>query len=72
MAQWRHMATYIWDNIGSGDGLLPGGTKPLWFSDFHMRALSQRMPKLSLCIMSLKILITKILPRLPGANELSM
>ena len=24
---WRYMATSIWLNIGSGDGLSPGGTK---------------------------------------------
>ena len=26
---WRHMATQIWVSIGSGNGLMPGGTKPL-------------------------------------------
>ena len=29
VAYWRHMATEIWVNIGSGNGLLPDGTKPL-------------------------------------------
>ena len=29
MAEWRHMTTEIWVNIGSGNGLLPDGTKPL-------------------------------------------
>ena len=29
VALWRHMATEIWVNIGSGNGLLPDGTKPL-------------------------------------------
>ena len=29
VAWWRHMATEIWVNIGSGNGLLPDGTKPL-------------------------------------------
>ena len=29
MAQWCHVATLIWDSIGSGNGLLPEGTKPL-------------------------------------------
>ena len=28
-AQWRHMAAENWVNIGSGNGLLPDGTKPL-------------------------------------------
>ena len=27
--KWRHMATQIWVNIGSGNGLMPDGTKPL-------------------------------------------
>ena len=26
---YSHMATEIWVNIGSGNGLLPDGTKPL-------------------------------------------
>ena len=29
VALWRHMATEIWVNIGSGNGLLPDGSKPL-------------------------------------------
>ena len=29
VAQWCHMVTEIWVNIGSGNGLLPDGTKPL-------------------------------------------
>ena len=29
MANWRHLATYIWVNIGSGNGFLPDGIKPL-------------------------------------------
>ena len=40
---WCHMATQIWVNTDSGNGLLPKGTKPLpepmfrlqWFSSFH-------------------------------------
>ena len=27
--KWGHMATEIWVNIGSGNGLLPDGTEPL-------------------------------------------
>ena len=27
--KWRHMATETWVNIGSGNGLLPSGNKPL-------------------------------------------
>ena len=29
VAWWHHRATEIWVNIGSGNGLLPDGTKPL-------------------------------------------
>ena len=29
VCQWCHMATYIWVNIDSGNGLLPDSTKPL-------------------------------------------
>ena len=29
LIDWHHMATEIWVNIGSGNGLLPDGTKPL-------------------------------------------
>ena len=29
VAKWRHMATEVWVNIGSGNGLMPDGTKPL-------------------------------------------
>ena len=29
VAKWRHMAPYNWINIDSGNGLLPGGIKPL-------------------------------------------
>ena len=49
------MATEIWVNIGSGNGLLPDGTKPLpepmltdhqWSpSDIHIRAILQEMPQ---------------------------
>ena len=48
MAQWRHIATNIWVNIGSGNGLFPGGTKPLpepvftyLISEIHVIAISQ-------------------------------
>ena len=72
------MATEIWVNIGSGNGLLPDGTKPLpepmltdhhlKSSDIHIWIISQEMPQPS---------ITKIVPYLkfhsnfPGANELT-
>ena len=55
-----------WVNIGSGDGLLPDGTKPLpepMFalssentSDIHLRAISQEMHQPSITKISLKII----------------
>ena len=29
VAYWRHVSTWNWVNIGSGNGLMPDGTKPL-------------------------------------------
>ena len=29
LTQWRQMVAEIWVNIGSGNSLLPDGTKPL-------------------------------------------
>ena len=29
LTHWGLVMPYIWVNIGSGNGLLPGGTKPL-------------------------------------------
>ena len=42
------------------------------FCGIHLRAISQREPKMLFCIMSLKIILLKILPHLPGTNELSI
>ena len=63
---WHHMATEIWVNTGSGNGLLPDGTKPLpepmltdWSSvkssDIHIRAISEEMPQPSITKICLKI-----------------
>ena len=49
------MATEIWVNIGSGNGLLPDGTKPL-----HKRYLNE-----IIC----KIKHLKFHSNFPGANE---
>ena len=53
--KWHHMATEIWVNIGSGNGLLPDGTKPLpepmltnhqWSPvSFNIKAISLDMPQ---------------------------
>ena len=62
---WRHMATKIYVNIGSVNGLLPDGTKPLppgtnvdlssvRFCGIHMRTISQEIPQPSITKISLK------------------
>ena len=38
----------------------------------HLRAISQWLTKPQFCLMSLKIISLKLLPHLPGANELSV
>ena len=76
------MAIAIWINIGSGNGLLPDGTKPLpepmlteWSSvkstDIHIRAISQEMPQLSISKIPWKITYLKFHSNFPGANELT-
>ena len=76
------MATEIWVNIGSGNGLLPDGTKPLpepkltdhWWSplssDIHIRTISQEMHQPSITKICLKITCLKFHENFPGANEL--
>ena len=74
------MATDVWVNIGSGNGLLPDGTKPspktivdlssAKSSGIHMTAISQEMSQPSITKISLKITFLKLLWNLPGANEL--
>ena len=60
------MATYIWDNIGAGNGLVPDVTKPLpesvliynqtclalTYDEFNNK---KRLLKLVFCIISVKI-----------------
>ena len=41
------------------------------FCGIHHKAISQWLPNLLFCIKSLKIIVSKLLPHLPGANELS-
>ena len=65
----------IWVNIGSGNGLLPNGTKPLpgpMLISHHRKSVEfAQEHELIFCIMRLKIIFLKLLPHLPGANELS-
>ena len=75
------MATEIWVNIGSGNGLLPDGTKPLpepMLTDHQwspvtfiiIMAISQEMPQPSTTKIHLKITHLKYHSNFPGANEL--
>ena len=71
------MATKIWVNIGSGNGLLPDGTKPLpepsnvvdfpsvKSSDIHIREISQEMPQPSITKNLFENYISKILFKFP-------
>ena len=74
------MATENWVKIGSGNGLVPSGNKPLpepmltssvRSCGFHGRAISQEMPQLSITKICLKITCLKFHSNFPGANELT-
>ena len=75
------MATKIWVNIGSGNGLLAWQHQAItWInvdwssvksSDIHTGAISQEMPKPSLTKLHLKITYLKFYSNIPGANELN-
>ena len=75
------MVTVILDNIGSGYGLLPDGTKPLpepmltwssvWPIAIYLRAIGQEIPQPLITKFSLKIIYLKFLSNLLGANELN-
>ena len=72
------MATYIWVNIGLGNGLLPDGTKPLPEPMFdlssirsrsiHLRAISKDTWAINHWD-KLEITSLKFHPYLPGAND---
>ena len=73
------MVTKIWVNIGSGNGLLPDGTKPTWTnvdlssmtsSDIDLTANSQDITQPSITEINFKITHVKFHSNLPGANEL--
>ena len=65
----------FWVNTGSGNGLLPNGTKPLpepvEFCGIHLTTISQKTLKISIPKMNLKITISKLLPYHPGISELT-
>ena len=70
------MSTEIWVYIGSGNGLLPDGTKPLpeltdrqWSpSDIHISAISQEMPQPSITKIRLMITYVTFYSHFPGAK----
>ena len=66
------MKTENWVNIGSGNGLLPDGTKPLPVrsGDIHRKASSQEIPQPSITEIIWKIKYIKFHSNFPGANEL--
>ena len=77
------MAREIWVNIGSGNGLLPDGTKPLpepmltdhvKSSDIDIKVISQEMPQPSITKICLKITYLKFLqiPRGQWVNSLGL
>ena len=75
------MAAGIYVNIGSGNGLLPDGTKNNWTivdlstlrsSDVHLRAISFEISQPWVTKISLKIISLRFYRKLPGANELMM
>ena len=81
MALRRQKATYIWVNIGSGNGLMPDGTKPLPepMLTYHQLGrvaftwwqYSLEMLTMSLIKRGLKITHLKSQPHLSGGNELN-
>ena len=72
--------TQIPVNIGSGNGLLPDGTKPLpeptltyyqnVFYGIPFRLISQEVLVNLICKLYLAITLLKLLPHLPRTNEL--
>ena len=63
----------VWINIGSGDDLLPEGTKPFpecrliinVFSGIQITAIFQEVLVLTFCKVDVKSALLKLLPQLP-------
>ena len=82
------MAAKIWVNIGSGNGLLPDGTKPLpeamltyqviiseflWHLTYTCKSnFTVIVQATVLCDEFVKSIFLKLLPHLPGVNELKL
>ena len=67
---WQ-MATEIWGNYGSGNDLLPGGTKPLPEPMFTDHLWVFLMTLIFILDMSLKITSFRLKLRISGANKLT-
>ena len=71
------MAKWIWVTIGSGNGLLPNGTKQMLLflsvriSDTYLEAISQETPEPSLTKISMKITYQKFNSNVSWANVLT-
>ena len=62
---WRHKATWIWVNIGSGNGLLPDGTQAITWTNvdlwsvrssyIHLMVISQEIHQSSMTKINMKI-----------------
>ena len=69
------MVLKIWVNIGSGNGLLPEGTKPLpepMLTSHQSCCVAFTWEQMNFSrIMYLQIAFSKLLPYLPGASELT-
>ena len=71
------MTTENWDNIGSGNGLVPGGTQAITNvdlssvrrSDINLGSISKA--RLSITKFSLKVTLLKLHSNIPGAIKLS-
>ena len=76
------MASGIWVNIDSGNGLLPWRHQAITWtnvdlssvrsSDIHLRVVSQKIPQPSVTKFSFKIAYLKFHSNCPGANELKL
>ena len=71
---WRHLAAWIAFNIGSGNGLVPDGTKPLPEpmltydqEGIHRMALAEEHLKMQISKTRMKIVLAKSLPHFPGS-----
>ena len=74
------MVISIWVNIGLGNGLLPDGTTPLpepmlashqRLSGIHLKTILQEVLINLIRNICSKIELLKLLPHLPGINELT-